>query len=193
MGDVYSAPVAETLRAPERLSTQDLRERFLREEMVVLAVGWFYYFIGSVLLSVAVLLVMVEFTRWLPSFDHLFLISLTLFVAGILYLMIGYGLRRFDSWARCPAIVASIASVVLMPIGFLASPVCLVLLRANAVKEIFTAEYQTAVVAEGEMIKHYGWLAVVGGLLTAVTLFLLFYLLTQGYLQRSQDEAWLIW
>jgi len=179
--DPYSTPKVEALQYPEELATQDLRQRFLREEMVVLAVGWFFYFIGSVLIGIGLLdFIIVKYRIFAFSF-HWYFLGFILLIAGTLFVLTGYGLRRFDSWARMPAMTASIALIVFLPIGILAAPVCFVLLKNNAVKDLFTPEYQTAVVAEGELIKHYGWIAVLGGLLTSVTLFLLIYGKSKGY------------
>lgn len=179
--DPYLTPTVNTLMNPEKLGTKDLRQRFVREEMAVLAVGWFFYFVGSVLIGSAAIAFWVFFYELLEISQRWHLLGFVLFIAGSLYLITGFGLRRFDSWSRMPAMIASITSIAFLPIGFLASPVCFVLLKNNAVKEIFTPEYQTAVVAEGEMIKHYGWLAVLGGLLTSVSLFLILYWQSKGY------------
>lgn len=177
----YSTPKVDALQNPEELATQDLRERFLREEMAVLAVGWFFYFIGSVLIGVGLLDFMIVRYRIFEFSFHWYFLGFILLIAGALFLITGYGLRRFDSWARLPAMIASVASIVLLPIGVLAAPVCFILLKNNAVKDLFTPEYQTAVVAEGELIKHYGWLAVLGGLLTSFSLFLLIYWKSKGF------------
>ena len=176
----YSTPIVDTLLNPEELTTGDLRQRFLREEMAVLAVGWFFYFMGSMLIGLAVIELMIVNSSIFEVSKEWYFLGFILLIAGSLYLLIGYGLRRYDSWARLPAMIASSFSIVFLPIGILSAPVCLVLLKYNAVKDLFTPEYQTAVVAEGELIKHYGWLAVLGGLLTSFTLFLLLYWKSQG-------------
>ncbi len=179
--DPYRTPTVDALMNPEDLGTQDLRDRFKREEMAVLAVGCFFYFIGSVLIGIGLLdFIIMEYQIFDITF-HWYFLGFILLVAGSLYLITDYGLRRFDSWARVPAMIASVASIIFLPIGFLAAPVCFLLLKNNAVKDLFTPEYQTALVAEGEIINHYGWLAVLGGLLTSVTLFLLIYWKSKGY------------
>ncbi len=103
-------------------------------------------------------------------------------IIGPVYIITGFGLRRFDVWARVPSMVAALVAIVIPPVGLLAGVVCLYLLCRNAVREMFTLQYQTAVVTEGEIIGHYGWLAVVGGILSGATLSLFAYFLTKGLL-----------
>jgi hypothetical protein len=162
--DPYKSPVEQTMMAVENMNPMDLRERFRNEEMTVLAVGWFYYFFGSLLGTMGVALVMGYFIWDEPLMVLLGAVGL---IIGPVYVITGFGLRRFDVWARVPSIVAA---------------VCLYLLCRNAVREMFTLQYQTAVITEGEIIGHYGWLAVVGGILSGMTLSLVGFLLAKGFL-----------
>ncbi len=173
--DPYRSPVGQTLLEVENLEYTGLRERFRNEEMVVLAVGWFYYFFGSLLVTLGGVLGLGCFL-W----DRSLLGFLGAFgmIIGSVYMITGFGLRRFDLWARVPSMVAAFVAITIPPVGLLAGAVCLYLLRRNAVKEIFTLQYQTAVVTEGDVEGHFGWLAVVGGVLSGVTLSLFGFLLT---------------
>ncbi len=177
--DPYKSPVEQTLLEVENLEPIDLRERFRNEEMTVLAVGWFYYFFGSLLATTGAGLLTGFF---LMENALMGLMGAVCLIIGPVYIITGFGLRRFDVWARVPSIVAALVAIVIPPVGLLAGVVCLYLLCRNAVREMFTLQYQAAVVAEGEIIGHYGWLAVVGGVLSGATLGLLGYLLSQGFL-----------
>ncbi len=174
----YQSPLEQGVMHSEHLEPRALRERFHKEEMTVLAVGWFYYFFGSLLATLGLVLVCSYF---LWGKLALGLIGAVCFIIGPVYIITGYGLRRFDIWARVPSIVAALVAIVIPPAGLLAGAVCLYLLSRNAVREIFTLQYQTAVISEGEIISHYGWLAVVGGVLSGLSLTLLAYFLTQGF------------
>jgi hypothetical protein len=177
--DPYKSPVEQTMMAVENMNPMDLRERFRNEEMTVLAVGWFYYFFGSLLGTMGVALVMGYFIWDEPLMVLLGAVGL---IIGPVYVITGFGLRRFDVWARVPSIVAAFVAIVIPPVGLLAGAVCLYLLCRNAVREMFTLQYQTAVITEGEIIGHYGWLAVVGGILSGMTLSLVGFLLAKGFL-----------
>ena len=174
----YKSPIEQTMLAVENLEPMDLRERFRNEEMTVLAVGWFYYFFGSLLATIGLACVAGYFI-WGESV--MVLLGAVCLIIGPVYVITGFGLRRFDVWARVPSIVAAFVAIVIPPVGLLAGAVCLYLLCRNAVREMFTLQYQTAVLTEGEIIGHYGWLAVVGGVLSGATLSLLGYFLSQGF------------
>ena len=177
--DPYRSPVEDTMLEVENLPYGGLRERFRNEEMAVLAVGWFYYFFGSLLATVGGFLVGGFYLWERPVMAFL---GAGCLIIGPVYIITGFGLRRFDVWARVPSMVAAFVAITIPPVGLLAGAVCLYLLRRNAVKEMFTLRYQTAVESEGEMIGHYGWLAVVGGVLSGATLGLFAFLLTKGFL-----------
>ncbi|MGJ8657492.1 MAG: hypothetical protein ACSHX6_13670 [Akkermansiaceae bacterium] len=177
--DPYRTPIAESLLEVENLRPEGLRERFRNEEMTVLAVGWFYYFFGSLLATIGGALLAGFFLWDKPLMGVLGSVGLLI---GPVYIITGFGLRRFDVWARLPSIVAAFVAIVIPPVGLLAGAVCLYLLCRNAVKEMFTLQYQTAVMTEGEIIGHYGWLGVVGGVLSGATISLFTVLLAEGLL-----------
>jgi len=179
MSNPYESPVEDALIEVENLEPCDLRARFHKEEMVVLAVGWFYYFFGSMLAIMGMAGVVSHFIwNLLP----VLVVGSVCLMVGPVYVVIGYGLRRFDIWARMPSIVAAFVSIAIPPVGMLAGAVCLYLLCRNAIREMFTLQYQTAVMSEGEMIGHYGWLGVVGGVFSGLTLSLFTYFLVKGLL-----------
>ena len=177
--DPYKSPVEQTLLELENLHPGGLRERFRNEEMTVLAVGWFYYFFGSLLATIGAAGLVGHFIWGKPLVAALGGVCL---IIGPVYVITGFGLRRFDVWARVPSMVAAFVAIVIPPVGLLAGVVCLYLLWRNAVREMFTLQYQAAVVAEGELIGHYGWLAVGGGVLSGAALSVFAYFMTMGFL-----------
>lgn len=52
--DSYRSPAEQVLLEVEHLQPSDLCERFRSEEMAILAVGWLYYFFGSLLATIGV-------------------------------------------------------------------------------------------------------------------------------------------
>jgi hypothetical protein len=180
--DPYRSPRANSLIDVEELQPKDLRERFHHEEKTVLAVGWFYYFFGSLLATLGGVMVGGCFFLEIPLIMTLGALGAGCMIIGAVYVITGYGLRRFDVWARVPSIFAAFVAIVIPPVGLLAGVVCFYLLCRNAVREMFTLEYQTAVMTEGEIIGHYGWLGVVGGVLSGATISLFAVLLAKGFL-----------
>ncbi len=177
--DPYRSPVEQALMDVESLEPMELRARFHKEEMTIMAVGWFYYFFGSLLGTIGAAVV-AGYYLWNES--AMLLLGAVCLIIGPVYIITGYGLRRFDVWARVPSMVAALVAIVIPPVGLLAGAVCLYLLCRNAAREMFTLQYQTAVISEGEIIGHYGWLAVLGGVLSGVTLSLIAFFLAKGFL-----------
>lgn len=176
--DPYRSPVEQALLEVEHLQPSDLRERFRSEEMAILAVGWFYYFFGSLLATIGVAS---SAGYYLSDNQMLIIMGASCLIIGPVYIITGFGLRKFDEWARVPSMVAAFVAIVIPPVGVLAGAVCLYLLCRNAVREMFTLQYQTAILAEGEVTRRYGWLAVVGGVLRGATLSLFAYVLTKSF------------
>jgi len=119
--DLYKSPVEQTLEEVGDLEPTVLRERFRNEEMTLLAVGWFYYFFGGLLATIGVVLVALYFV-----FSQMLLAALGggCLIIGTVYIITGYGLRRFEVWARVPSIVAALVAIVIPPVGLLAGVVC---------------------------------------------------------------------
>ncbi len=173
--DPYRSPVEQTLEEVENLQSDDLLERFRREEMAILAVGWFYYFLGSMLVAVGGCLAWGYFILGMPL---LLVPGALCFLMGPVYVITGYGLRRFDVWARWPSMVAAVVAVFIPPVGLFAGLLCFYLLCQNAARSIFTLQYQAALIEEGVVRGHYGWVALLGGFLSGVSLGLLGYFFT---------------
>lgn len=158
------------------MSANELRKQFAYDEICILAVGWFYYYLGSLLLSLTGLAAWVYFILQIKPF---ILSTFICLLAGTLYIIIGYGLRNFDSWARIPSVVAGYTAMFLFPVGTLAGGVCIYLLHSHAVLEIFTDQYRTAYSEASKKLPRFGWLGIILGLLTGASLSLIIYLLRQ--------------
>ncbi len=179
LNNVYEAPEADVFLDSDDLDMGALRERYQRDEITVLAVGWFYYFFGSLLVVTGLGLLVAYYMAG----KFVFLIPAAVcLIIGPVYVILGYGLRRFDSWARLPAMLAALLAIVIPPAGLLAGVVIFYLLKGHAYPEMFTDRYQTAIISEGEMNTHFGWLGVVGGGLSGLTLCLCVYLLSKGFI-----------
>ena len=175
--DLYQSPLANALLEVEHLDAQGLRERYSRGEVAVMAVGWFYYFFGSLLAGIGACLLV----GYLLVSELIYIVPAAVcLIMGPVYVITGYGLRRFDLWARVPSMFAALVAVVIPPAGTLAGAVSFFLLKQHASKEMFTARYQTAIISDGDISRHFGWLGVVGGLLSGVTLSIIVYLIIKG-------------
>lgn len=170
---IYQTPTSSSLEI-ESLNADELRKQFAYDEVCILAVGWFYYYLGSLLLGLTGLAAWIYFILDLKPF---ILSTFICLLAGILYIIIGYGLRNFDTWARIPSIVAGYTAMFLFPVGTLAGGVCIYLLHGHAIQEIFSNEYRTAYSIACKKLPRFGWLGITLGLLTGSTITLLVYLL----------------
>ncbi|GAA5496458.1 hypothetical protein SAMN02745181_0239 [Rubritalea squalenifaciens DSM 18772] len=176
-GDIYQAPQCSSATI-EDMSDAELRRYHSKDELCILAVGWFYLYLGSVLCSLTGL------SMWLYWLSPCLLFMVSTFVSvlgGILFIIIGFGLRNFDAWARPPAYVASVVAMCLFPMGTLAGGACLVLLIRHASEEMFTEKYRVAVMTQEYGARKYGWLGASLGILTGLSIWLVFFLLHYFY------------
>lgn len=171
--NIYQAPVTEEARI-EDMSDDELRRYHSKDEMCILAVGWFYLYLGALLLSLTGLSAIL----YQLSPCMLFLLTTALCIlSGTLYLIVGFGLRNFDAWSRAPSYVAAVVAMAFAPMGTLAGAACLVLLIRHASGEMFTDKYRLAVITQEYGAPKYGWIGICLGVLTGLSLWLLFYLL----------------
>lgn len=146
--------------------------------MCILAVGWFYLYLGALLLSLSGL----SYSYYLMSPCLLFILTTSLCVlSGALFMVIGFGLRNFDVWSRAPSYVAAVVAMSFAPIGTLAGAACLVLLIRHASREMFTDKYRVAVMTREYGARKYGWIGICLGVLTGLSIWLVFYLLHHYY------------
>lgn len=174
MSDPYQTPV-ESLIDDSELSNLELRSRYRNEESKVLAVGGVYYLLGSLLFSVGG--VGAYYCAMKLSMFHLLPCG-AFALLGLMFIIIGFGLRRFDNWSRVSAVVAAAIALFIIPVGTVVGILCLGILKRNALKLMFTSAYQAAVIEEGEAYDHFGWYAILVGLLAGAGAWL--YLLTKG-------------
>lgn len=155
------------------MSDTQLRRFYARDEICVMAIGWYYLFLGGLLASCATILL------WLGFRIELFLLSCigtTVLLVSSMYFIIGYGLRNFDPWSRTPARVASLVAMCLIPVGTVTGLCCFVLLKKHSSTEIFSNKYRGVLLSQEASTKgSYGWLAVITGLSSGVSCALLVY------------------
>lgn len=158
-----------------------IRGRYIREEVCILAVGWFYYCMASFQLGATAGLFL------FPTFDDPRLVyggAVLLSTTALLYITIGYGMRHFYAWARIPSMFAAVVGMFMVPIGTIAGAYCIFLLRKSIVSEIFTPRY--AQLVHQDELPSYGWLAFVVGILLAISFWLLFILLDGYFMDWKQ-------
>jgi len=160
MSDPYQTPI-ESLLNDSDLTRSELRNRYRQEEAKVIAVGGVYYLLGSLLLSAGG--VGAWYCAEKSSVFNMLPCGAAILI-GCMFIVIGYGLRRLDSWARVPASIAAGVALFLFPIGTVVGLLCIAMLRRNAVREMFNPAYQTAIYEEGDGYDHFGWIAILVGL-----------------------------
>ena len=148
-----------------------VRSRYIREEVRIIAVGWFYYCMAAFQLAMVLgIFLFVDFEQ-----AHMVELGVAILVVlSVLFLVTGYGMRHFLEWARLPSIVAAVVGMFMFPIGTLAGFYCVLLLRKSIVVEIFTPRYRKLL--EQENYRSMGWLAFVTGVALAATFWGLFFI-----------------
>ena len=156
----------------EGIDDEVVRGRFIREEVCVVAVGWFYYCMAAFQLAMVVGVFL--FVDWKEEY-FIGLGVAILCMTSVLFIVIAYGMRHFYEWSRRPSVVAAVLGMFMFPVGTLAGIYCILLLRRNTVEEIFTERYR-AIIAK-ENYKSLGWLAFVVGVLLAISFWGMLFLL----------------
>ena len=106
------------------------------------AVGWLWIANGA--LSVLMALIGLTVINWpgvIPSARDSILVSigaLCFFLPGVIaYVLAGYGLLKYKSWARILAIILAILNLILFPIGTALGIYTLVIMFNEEVKALF--------------------------------------------------------
>ncbi len=151
--DIAPMPAADTSEA------ETVRNNYLKQEANVKSVGSLYFIIS-------VFLVIGAFSSWravqrasdpgavLPTVSAIF------GAAGILGLIVGFGLRRLESWARILAIILSglavIASLLNMPSGFIGLVIHAYLLSvlASPKTSLVCSPYYKEIIAATPHVKY---------------------------------------
>ena len=105
--------------------------------------------------------------------QHLLLIFTCLFalILGIVFVMLGWGMRHYDPWSRNPARFAAFVMMFFVPLGTLIGITCFCLLKKRANKEIFTNKYHAILLRDPLRKESYKlWLPMLIGALTAILL-----------------------
>jgi len=145
----------------------EVRSRFILYEVKVIAVGWFYYFLATFLLSlVAGILLLVDFSQKEGTEFLIILLS----ISSVLFYIIGYGMRKLLEWARLPSLLAAIVGMFFFPFGTIAGIYCFLLLRKSIAKEMFSERYRKLLDEDGN--KSMAWLAITLGFLLGVIFWL---------------------
>jgi hypothetical protein len=171
---IYKSP-RHIARSSASLSDSELRDYYAEDEVCVLAVGWFYLFFGSLLFATSSVGIAVSL---LEEQITLGFISFCFFMVCFAYLLLGYGMRRFEAWARRPAHFAAIVMICIFPIGTPTGIICYYLLNRRSHEDVFSKKYHDLVAASPMLEKHHAaWIPIVGGMLSGITLALSLYLL----------------
>ena len=108
----------------------------------VKAVGWLWIANGA--LSVLMALIGLTVINWpgvIPSARDSILVSigaLCFFLPGVIaYVLTGYGLLKYKSWARILAIILAILNLILFPLGTALGIYTLVIMFNEEVKALF--------------------------------------------------------
>ena len=115
----------------------------------VKVVGWLWIANGA--LSILMLLIGLLVINWpgvVPNARDSFLASfgaLCFFLPGVIaYILAGYGLLNYKSWARILAIILAILNLILFPIGTALGIYTLVIMFNNEAESLFRGESANA-------------------------------------------------
>ena len=115
----------------------------------VKAVGWLW--IANGVLSILMAIIGLTVINWpgvVPSARDSILASigaLCFFLPGVIvYVLAGYGLLNYKSWARILAIILAILNLILFPIGTAIGIYTLVIMFNEEAKALFRGEVATA-------------------------------------------------
>lgn len=183
---IYKSP-EQCARDTSEMSNLELRNYYSQDEVCVQSVAWLYLFSGSLVGVLALVFLKVAIDT-----SHLLLIFMSFFtlIIGIIFVLLGWGMRHYDPWSRTPARFAAIVMMFFVPLGTLIGIICFFLLKERAHKEIFTNKYHAILLSDSLHSKYHKlWVPVLTGALTAIliTLAVVFQrhfiieLLTDGY------------
>ncbi|MCW1921030.1 hypothetical protein OKA05_00595 [Luteolibacter arcticus] len=141
----YQTPAVSEVAAPLPSDIREIRERHIKHEASLKAVG-FLSILGGVMLlgAFAFLGLEVVAARSLgtsPATNLLFSVGL-----GTLQVISGIGLRRLQGWARIPAAIVAAVAMVSIPVGTLVGVYILYLLFTPKGSMVLSAEYRDIVI-----------------------------------------------
>jgi len=112
-------------------------------------VGWLWIANGLLSILMAIIgLTVINWHRVIPSAGDSILASigaLCFFLPGVIaYVLAGYGLLKYKSWARILAIILAILNLILFPIGTALGIYTLVIMFNDEAEALFNGEVTTA-------------------------------------------------
>jgi hypothetical protein len=148
-------PAAANPYAPPRANVDDvsganseaekIREEHIKHEASIRSIGILYYLSGG-LLSVAGVLLLAGIASTKLQGVVAFVSPIYL-AFGVLFILVGRGLRKLQSWARTTGIVLAAIGLLGFPLGTLLNGYILYLLLAKKGKRIFEDDYKDIIEA----------------------------------------------
>jgi hypothetical protein len=138
----YAAPKSQVLHVTS--DDEEIRKQHINTEATIKSVGMLYYLgaFALIAISIAMLAGSKTETGLPPLLGTGFLLAL-----GVGQGVVGYGLRRLQSWARIPTAIFSGIGLIGFPVGTLINGYILVKLFGQQGKFVMTPEYQQVIAA----------------------------------------------
>jgi len=109
----YATPQAPVGNMPPETEQEVIRRRYLTHETAIKSVGFLFCFVGFIA-GLAGLMALVKHVHLMTSAERIVVVMIL--GLGLLYFVVGIGLRYLMSWAK--ALVAIIFGIVIVPFSF---------------------------------------------------------------------------
>lgn len=153
----FASPTSESPNVAPEAQQQGYDERIrrnhLRHERGIKAFGVLYV-LGGALITVAFFVLPLVAISEMPDDSKVnslaLVITLAAAMVGIIQIVVAIGMIRLKAWARMPAVMLSILTMLGFPLGTLIGGLCLVLVLSKKGIFVCTPEYQRII----ENTKH---------------------------------------
>lgn len=136
----YAAPTSLLATAPTEVDA--FRREHLNHEANIKAIGFLYYFGGSI---VALVFLGNLWSLQRDSFVGGAIMTTFLGVLGVGQIVVAWGLRRFKAWARGPAAGIAAVGLLAFPLGTAINAYILYLLLSAKGRAVLSRDYESVV------------------------------------------------
>lgn len=143
----YLTPATDSLPPSLPDDSETIRRQHLNHEASIKSLG-VLYFLAAIFMIPGGLAGLAS-----PAEDFSRIMAAGVLTLGILSLALGWGLRRFQSWARVGSSVVSVLGLFAFPIGTLINVMALSYLLSKKGSMVFSAEYKD-IIAATPHVKH---------------------------------------
>jgi hypothetical protein len=139
----YAVPTARVEDVGESSEADAIRSAHIGHEASIRSAGLLYYFVGSMFFLVMLTWLQspaLQEPRWIA-------VMVVFLVLGVGVIVIGWGVRKLERWARIAGSVVSALGLLWFPIGTLLNGYILYLLLSKKGGTVFSPEYKSVIAA----------------------------------------------